>query len=103
MSGKLTNQTVSGSKPVLTLGTSQNMAKVKLARAVSKARFIFSCSTDFDGLKITQVTFDANMIPTEEYLFLNTDYTDDGNYIKIGGDYNTGVTPSLFSIDETTI
>ena len=36
MPGKLTSQTVSGSKPVLTLGTSSTeMAKVKLARAVS--------------------------------------------------------------------
>ena len=103
MSGKLSNQIVSGNKPVLTLGTSENMAKVKLARAVSKARFIFSCSTDFDGLKITRVTFDANMIPTQEYLFLDQDYTVDGNYTKIGSVYNTDVTSSLFSIDETAI
>lgn len=103
MSGKLTNQTVSGSKPVLTLGTSQNMAKVKLARAVSKARFIFSCSTDFDGLKITQVTFDANMIPTQENLFLDNPYNPDNNYCKIGEAYNDAVTSSLFSIDETAI
>ena len=103
MSGKLTNQTVSGSKPVLTLGTSQNMAKVKLARAVSKARFVFSCSNDFDGLKITRVTFDESMIPTQEYLFLDQDYTVDGNYIKIGETYNAAVTSSLFSIDETAI
>lgn len=104
MSGKLSEQKVSGNKPVLTLGPSPtDMAKIKLARAVSKARFVFSCSTDFDGLQITGVTFDPTMIPTQEYLFLNQNYTDDGNYIKIGGDYNTDVTPSLFSIDETTI
>ena len=103
MSGKLSDQTVSGSKPVLTLGTSENMAKVKLARAVSKARFIFSCSTDFDGLKITQVTFDANMIPTQEFLFLTDSYNPDNNYYKIGNSYNDAVTSSLFSIDETVI
>jgi len=103
MSGKLTDQTVSGNKPVLTLGTSQNMAKVKLARAVSKARFIFSCSNDFDGLKITQVTFDANMIPTQENLFLDSPYSPEHNYYKIGDTYNTAVTSSLFSIDETAI
>lgn len=103
MSGKLTNQTVSGSKPVLTLGTSTEMAKVKLARAVSKARFIFSCSTDFDGLQITRVTFDAEMIPTEEYLFLDQEYTYEGNYYKIGSSYNAAVTSSLLSVDETTI
>ena len=103
MSGKLSEQTVSGSKPVLTLGTSENMAKVKLARAVSKARFIFSCSTDFDGLKITRVTFDANMIPTQEYLFLNTPYNPDNNDCNIVNAYNDAVTSSLFSIDETAI
>ena len=103
MSGVLREQTVSNSKPVLTLGTSENMAKVKLARAVSKARFVFSCSTDFDGLKITSVTFVDNMIPTQEYLFLDQDYTVDGNYFKIGNTFNNVVTPSLFSIDETTI
>ena len=103
MSGVLREQTVSNSKPVLTLGTSENMAKVKLARAVSKARFVFSCSTDFDGLKITSVTFDANMIPTQEYLFLNSPYNPDNNYYKIGDTYNTAVTSSLFSIDETAI
>ena len=104
MSGKLTNQTVSGNKPVLTLGTSSTeMAKVKLARAVSKARFIFSCSNDFDGLKITRVTFDANMIPTQEYLFLDNPYNPDNNDCKIGEAYNDAVTSSLFSIDETAI
>ena len=105
MSGKLSEQNVSGNKPVLTLGPSPtDMAKVKLARAVSKARFVFSCSTDFDGLQIMRVTFDANMIPIEEYLFLNTDYTDAGNYTNIkGNSYNAAETPSLFSIDETTI
>ncbi len=104
MSGKLSEQTVSGNKPVLTLGTSSTeMAKVKLARAVSKARFIFSCSNDFDGLKITQVTFDANMIPTQENLFLDNPYNPDNNYYKIGDTYNTAVTSSLFSIDETAI
>ena len=103
MSGKLSEQIVSGSKPVLTLGTSQNMAKVKLARAVSKARFIFSCSNDFDGLKITRVTFDESMIPTQEYLFLNTPYNPDNNDCNIVNAYNDAVTSSLFSIDETAI
>jgi len=104
MSGVLRNQKVSNSKPVLTLGeSSSNMATVKLARAVSKARFIFSCSTDFDGLKITRVTFDANMIPTQENLFLDSPYDPDNNYYKIGNSYNDAVTSSLFSIDETAI
>lgn len=116
MSGVLREQTVSGNKPVLTLresAVSEQMAKVKLARAVSKVRFVFSCSTDFDGLKITEVNFDAAMIPNEEYLFLTNekspyDYPDnDFNIVKDGDDdtdneYNS-TSPSLFSIDETAI
>ena len=105
MSGVLREQTVSGNKPVLTLRestASEQMAKVKLARAVSRIRFVFSCSSDFDGLKITDVTIDEGMIPTQEYLFLAQDYTYEGNYYNIGSTYNDAAA-SLFSIDETAI
>ena len=103
MSGVLRDQPVTGSRPILTLGTSsENMAKVKLARAVSRIRFVFSCSSDFDGLKITDVTIDEGMIPTQEYLFLAQDYTYEGNYYNIGSTYNDAAA-SLFSIDETAI
>ena len=115
MSGVLRNQPVSGSKPVLTLResteTSAPMAKVKLTRAVSRIRFVFSCSTDFDGLKINSVTLDNGMIPDEEYLFLTDEknpygYKDNDFNIK-GTGYNVvdgeHPAPSLFSIDETAI
>lgn len=105
MSGVLRGMTITGSKPVLTLRestVSEQMAKVKMARVVSKVRFVFSCSTDFDGLKITSVNFDEGMIPTQEYLFLDQDYTYEDNRYKIGNTYNDAVA-SLFSIDETAI
>ena len=112
MSGVLRNQPVTGERPILTLGpSSSELAKVKLARAVSRVRFVFSCSNDFDGLKINSVTLDNGVIPDEEYLFL----TDANNpYGYLDNDYNikgtaynvvdeTHPAPSLFSISETAI
>ena len=111
MSGVLRNQPVTGSRPILTLGTSsENMAKVKLARAVSRIRFVFSCSSDFDGLKITDVTIDEGKIPDEEYLFLTDEKNPYGykdNDFHIGTNYNIvdneHPAPSLFTLDATAI
>jgi hypothetical protein len=103
-------------KPVESLAEPTEMAKVKLARAVSKVRFVFSCSNEFASLTITKVTLDEAMIPNEEYLFLtnpqypdpdpdpNLSYTYTGNYYNINTakGYNTGESPSLVSLDETT-
>ncbi len=115
MSGVLRNQSVYGSSPILRLGTSENMARVKLARAVSRIRFVFSCSNDFDGLKINSVKLDNGMIPDEEYLFLQEpennstfgnpyDYDDNDFNIK-GTAYNVvndeHPAPSLFSLAAT--
>ena len=112
MSGVLRNQPVTGERPILTLGpSSSELAKVKLARAVSRVRFVFSCSNDFDGLKINSVTLDNGVIPDEEYLFLtdaNNPYGyPDNDYNIKGTAYNvvdeTHPAPSLFSISETAI
>ena len=89
------------------------MAKVKLARAVSRIRFVFSCSSDFDGLKITDVTIDEGKIPDEEYLFLTDEqnpygYKDNDFHIvkddndETDNEYNS-TSPSLFSIDATAL
>ena len=112
MSGVLYNQSITDTRPILTLGSPENMAKVKLARAVSKIRFVFSCADTFDGLKINSVTMGDGMIPNEEYLFLknpsypdpaNLSYTYKGNYLHINASagYNAADAPSLLSIDET--
>ena len=110
MSGALREQTVTGTKPVLTIrpsSESNKMAAVKLARAVSKVRFVFSCSTDFDGLKITKATFNEEMIPTQEYLFLKAqqEYSPEQNYYHLDDTptYNAAETSPLVTVDETAI
>ena len=71
MSGVLRGVEVGGSSPVYKL---QN---VKLTRAVSKIRFVFCRETPADDqtdipVKINSVKLNASMIPTSEYLFLET-------------------------------
>ena len=74
MSGVLKNQPITGEKPVLRIGTDFSaMATVRLARAVSKLRFVFSALTG-SNLAITGITIDAGLMTDEEYLFLNEPY-----------------------------
>ena len=82
MSGILKNQPVSGMAPIVSVGTN-----VKVARAVSKVRFVFCNSSDAVDQKLTiqSITFDDEMIPKEEYLFLNAPYT--GRNFKVGSEY----------------
>ena len=84
MSGVLRNQSIIGSEPVLTIGTEETMAKVRLLRAVSKVRFVFSRETGVSPVTITNITIDGNMIPTEEYVFL-----EDNKTYHIGQTYET--------------
>jgi hypothetical protein len=44
------------------------MANVRLERAVSKMRFVFANTTGDDDLVIKNITLNAGMMPTEEYL-----------------------------------
>jgi len=72
MSGVLRNVEIQGSSPVYRL------ENVKLTRAVSKIRFVFCRETPEEGqedipVKIKSVNLNASMIPTSEYLFLETD------------------------------
>ena len=82
MSGVLKNQPVDGMAPIVSVGTN-----VKVARAVSKVRFVFCNSTDAEDQKLTikSITIDGGMIPKEEYLFLNAPYT--GRNYKVGSAY----------------
>lgn len=82
MSGVLKNQPVEGMAPIVSVGTN-----VKVARAVSKVRFVFCNSSDADEqeLTINKITFDGDMIPKEEYLFLEAPYT--GRNYKVGSEY----------------
>ena len=100
MSGVLIEKSVEGSLPVLRV---QN--PVKVVRAISKVRFIFSRTkqqTEFgenQELKIVGITINNGMIPKAEYLFLKNDYSEDGslpnynpvkNNPEVESDYESG-------------
>ena len=68
MVGVLRNQPVIGDAPVLRIGTQTSMANVRLERAVSKMRFVFANTEGDDDLVIKNITLNAGMMPTEEYL-----------------------------------
>lgn len=85
MSGVLKDQPVTGEKPVLRIGTDFSaMATVRLVRAVSKLRFVFSALTG-SNLAITGITIgagDTGWMTDEEYLFLNEPYNGSNYHIK---------------------
>lgn len=73
MSGLLKNQTIDATRtPLLSVAT-----PVKVVRAVSKVRFIFSRTNTGDELHINSISLDNDTdsgIPEEEYLFLSDSY-----------------------------
>ena len=71
MSGVLTNQSVTGTAPVFTAKTQY----VRLVRAVSKMRFIFSNSeANQQDINSLAIQLDGKVLPKQEYLFLNGIY-----------------------------
>lgn len=71
MSGVLRGVSVTGSAPVY------KISNVTLTRTVSKIRFVFSREkvepeTNANKVKINSIKLGAEMIPTQEYLFLET-------------------------------
>lgn len=85
MSGVLRNQPVVGEAPVLRIGTTDEMATVQLVRMVSKVRFVFSRSSDSEELlDITGIALNENMIPQDEYVFLNTPYDERTAHVGAG-------------------
>ena len=86
MSGVLTSE-LSGNPPLLKVET-----PVKVVRAVSKIRFVFGRTDtgDADKLKVNSITLDDNMIPTQEYLFLNGPYSEGTCTYRINGSYQEG-------------
>ena len=83
MSGLLENQIISGIPPVYT-AMAQN---VKLVRSVSKIRFIFSQSSS-GAPEITNlsISLNANVLPQEEFLFLEGVYPTYKSHVKSTGD-----------------
>ena len=83
MSGLLENQIISGIAPVYT-AMAQN---VKLVRAVSKVRFIFSKSKEgAPTITNLSISLNANVLPQQEYLFLEGVYPTYKSHVKSTGD-----------------
>jgi len=83
MSGLLENQIVSGIPPVYTAMANN----VKLVRAVSKVRFVFSkSSAGAPTITNLSISLDANVLPKEEYLFLEGIYPTYRSHVKSTGD-----------------
>ena len=100
MSGLLENQIISGIPPVYT-AMSQN---VKLVRAVSKVRFIFSMSNaNPPTISDLSISLKANMIPKEEYLFLEGVYPTYKSRVKLTGENNYESEASLVTINNPVI
>ena len=104
MSGVLKDKKVSGSSPVLRVGPeSGGLSNVRLVRAVSKIRFVFSKSSkNEDALTVNSIKLDNDVLPNEEYLFLDGAYPTNRYKVKTTGDYVTQ-TELISNIDGTTI
>lgn len=91
MSGVLRNQVVTGESPTLRIGDG-DLAQVKLVRAVSKVRFLFSQMTNGEGvMKVKSVKLTGETIlPKQEYLFLDAPYTGSECHVKTDGGYDAG-------------
>lgn len=71
MSGFLLNQEITGTAPVFSANKTKN---VKLVRAVSKVRFVFSKSTVAPVISDLSIKLNNGVLPTKEYLFLKGEY-----------------------------
>jgi len=91
MSGLLENQIISGIPPVYT-AMAQN---VKLVRAVSKVRFLFSKSSEgVPTITNLSISLNEDVLPQEEYLFLEGVYPTYKSHVKSTGnnDYEPAAT-----------
>ena len=93
MSGRLNNAELGGQSPVLNVKT-----PVTVVRTVSKVRFVFSRNkrpqeeeeTNKTEIRITKIELDGEMIPKEEYIFLEEPYTP--RAYRVGDNYVESVT-----------
>ena len=93
-SGLLENQIISGIPPVYTAKANN----VKLVRAVSKVRFILSKSnSDPPVISNLSINLDANMLPKEEYVFLEGIYPTNKCHVKTGENAYEEVAANLVS------
>lgn len=95
MSGVMKNKKITGTSPTFQVSEeSGGLANVRLVRAVSKIRFIFSkSSTNPDNVSVNSISLDGDMLPTKEYLFLEDDYDKAGiQKWRVGESYESETT-----------
>ena len=99
MSAKLTNMKVKGKFPTLYIAdTGDEMASLKLTRAVSKLRFVLCRIKEKDGVtkklkSIDEISLDANIIPNSSNLVIPStyNYTYSHDAISYGGVAKTAI------------
>lgn len=97
MTGLIKNQPIYGESPVLRVGDGEHIATVKLVRAVSRIRFIFSRSSENDvPVRINDIKLGSGGLPTQEYLFLEDAYDNTKRNCRVNPVYET-VLASLLS------
>ena len=100
MTGALRDQVVTGESPVLRIGDG-SLAMVQLVRTVSKVRFIFSQMKNNENvMKIKSVSLTGDILPKQEYLFLDAPYTGSEYRINAAGGYDAGPVPVVGAIDD---
>lgn len=100
MTGVLRDQVVTGESPVLRIGDG-SLAMIQLVRAVSKVRFIFSqMENNENNMKIKSVSLTGDILPKEEYMFLNAPYTGSEHHVKKDGGYDAGPVQVVGAIDD---
>ena len=100
MTGVLRDQVVTDESPVLRIGDG-SLATVQLVRTVSKVRFLFSQMKDGEGeMKIKSVRLTRDILPIQEYLFLDAAYTGSESHINTDGGYDTGPVQMVGAIDD---
>lgn len=100
MSGLLKNQIIEGIPPVYT-AMAQN---VKLVRAVSKVQFIFSkSSSGAPAISNLSISLNADVLPKEEYLFLEGVYPTYKSHVKSTGDNDYEAASTLVTEAAPTI
>ncbi len=98
MTGLIKNQPIYGESPVLRVGDGESISTVKLVRAVSRLRFVFSRSNENDTpVRINNIVLSSGRIPTQEYLFLEDAYDNTKRNCHIVPYYEIGVTSLLSS------
>jgi hypothetical protein len=107
MTGVLRDQIVTGESPVLRIGDG-SLATVQLVRTVSKVRFLFSQMENGEGeMKIKSVSLTGDILPKQEYLFLDEPDTEDKEpytgseyHINTAGGYDVGPVQMVGAIDK---